>query len=90
MNDWRSISLLALPWKVCTVAVVVTASLLISIPHLTAATTQSFQTQIEADWAAQEKRLGREPEQPETISAALDRADKLLADLQTSSKRNLL
>jgi hypothetical protein len=66
------------------------ASLLISISHLPAATMPSYQTQIESDWAAQEKRLGREREQPETIRAALDRADKLLTDLQTSSKRDLL
>jgi len=72
------------------VVIVFTVWLLISISHLAAATTQSFQTQIEADWAAQEKRLGRKPEQPEAIRAALDRADKLLADLRASSKRTSL
>ncbi len=73
-----------------TKSIAFTVLLLISIQHLTGATTESFQAQIEADWSAQEKRLGRKPEQPEAIRAALDRAEKLLTNLQPSSKQNLL
>jgi hypothetical protein len=36
---------------------------------------------VEADWAAQERRLGRTPESPEAIRAALQRAGDLLDDL---------
>ena len=36
---------------------------------------------VEADWAAQERRLGRTPDSPEAIRAALDRAGDLLDDL---------
>lgn len=35
---------------------------------------------VEADWAAQEKRLGRAPEQPQALREALHRADRLAAD----------
>ncbi len=35
---------------------------------------------VEADWAAQEKRLGRAPEQPQALQAALRRADLLAGD----------
>jgi hypothetical protein len=89
MSDRRLIPLPGLPWPIRGAMVAFTVSVLLSISHLTIATAQSFQTQIEADWAAQEKRLGRSPEQPEAIRAVLERAGKLLADLQTSSKRNL-
>ena len=42
-----------------------------------------YRSLVEADWAAQEKRLGRAPEQPAAIRAALLRAGQLLADLRT-------
>ncbi len=42
----------------------------------------AFRALIEADWTAQERRLGREPEQPETVRAVLARAEQLLADLR--------
>jgi hypothetical protein len=34
---------------------------------------------VEADWAAQESRFGRKADQPESIAAAIKRADQLLA-----------
>lgn len=37
---------------------------------------------VEADWTAQEKRLGRAPDQPEALRQALRRADQLAADLR--------
>ncbi len=36
-----------------------------------------YRRAIEADWARQEKRLGRTPTQPEAIKAALERAQKI-------------
>ncbi|MBM4016761.1 MAG: hypothetical protein FJ288_00285 [Planctomycetes bacterium] len=36
---------------------------------------------VEADWAAQESRLGRTPESPDAVRAALKRAGALVADL---------
>ena len=38
---------------------------------------------VEADWAAQEQRLGRDPASPEALGDALRRAGLLLADLPT-------
>lgn len=38
---------------------------------------------VEADWSAQEQRLGRNPEEPEAIRRAFERSDRLLADLRT-------
>ena len=40
-----------------------------------------FRTAVEADWDAQEKRLGREVSSPEAIGAVLFSAERLLADL---------
>lgn len=40
-----------------------------------------FQAAIEADWAAQEKRLGRSASSPEAIGAVLRAAERLLANL---------
>lgn len=37
---------------------------------------------VEADWTAQEKRLGRAPDQPAALRQALRRADQLAADLR--------
>ena len=45
-----------------------------------AASTEAYKTAIEADWSAQEKRLGREAGQSETIRTALERAGKLLTN----------
>ena len=42
---------------------------------------QSLEAMVEAEWAAQEAARGRAPESPEAIRDALDRADRLLADL---------
>jgi cytochrome c553 len=42
---------------------------------------QALRAMIEADWAAQERRLGRRPDSPEAIRNALARAGKLLDDL---------
>ncbi len=66
------------------------AVLLLAIPFRTSAATNSFRENVEADWVAQEKRLGRAPENVTAIRAALERADKLIANLATSSKRNSL
>lgn len=44
--------------------------------------TQEFRAQVEADWTAQERRLGREPATPQTIASALDRAHRLLVSLE--------
>ena len=41
----------------------------------------AFRPCIEADWAAQEQRLGRTPQAPQAGRDALQRADRLLADL---------
>lgn len=49
----------------------------------TARLTGDYRALVEADWAAQEKRLGRVPEQPAALGAALDRAGRLLIDLHT-------
>jgi hypothetical protein len=46
----------------------------------------SFQAMIEADWAAQEQRQGRQPHAPGAIRDALSRADRLLDDLLRASK----
>jgi hypothetical protein len=43
----------------------------------------AYRPTIEADWAAQEKRLGREAGSPEAIRAALLHAARLLEDLRT-------
>ena len=42
---------------------------------------ESLETLVEADWQAQEKRLGREPGSPEALLDALTRSERLLADL---------
>jgi hypothetical protein len=42
----------------------------------------SLARQIEADWAAQERRWGRTPDSPQAVRAALQRAERLLADLE--------
>jgi len=43
----------------------------------------AFRSAIEADWTAQETRLGRRPDQPAAARAALERAERLLANLET-------
>ncbi len=43
----------------------------------------AYRSAIETDWAAQEKRLGREPAEAGSIRARLDHAARLLADLRT-------
>ena len=40
-----------------------------------------FRATIEADWAAQEKRLGRTPSSPQAITKAIHASECLLADL---------
>jgi hypothetical protein len=40
-----------------------------------------YRATVEADWARQETRLGRTPEAPAALAAALERTEKLLADL---------
>ena len=90
MSDPQLSSLSELPRPTCGVPLALTVILLVSVSHVTAAITGSFQTQIEGDWAAQERRLGRIAEQPEAIRAVLDRAEKLLTDLQASSTRTAL
>jgi len=67
---------------------IVTIALLVLAVSLSAAT-NPFQSTIEADWAAQEKRLGRRPEQVESIRAALERSEKLLRNIPQTSKRNV-
>ncbi len=46
-----------------------------------AARSDCFRASVEADWAAQERRLGRTPGSEESIRAALVRGEKLLAKL---------
>jgi len=45
----------------------------------------AYRPTIEADWADQEKRLGREAGSPDAIRAALQHAARLLEDLRTLS-----
>ena len=42
---------------------------------------ETFRKSVEADWARQERRLGRVLNDPAAIHAALDRGERLLADL---------
>jgi hypothetical protein len=44
---------------------------------------------VEADWAAQESRLGRTPDDPTAIRDAFSRAERLLADLRRSTTVDL-
>lgn len=64
----------------------VTAALLAPVADvaLSAANTDgaNLQAMVEADWTAQEKRLGRTPQTPEAIRDVLARADGLLEDLR--------
>ncbi len=46
---------------------------------------EALQPMVEADWAAQERRRGRSPSEPEAIRAALERASRLLEDLREMS-----
>lgn len=46
-----------------------------------------FRAQIEADWAAQEQRLNRKPEDLAAIRAALERQDKLISNLGSPPER---
>ena len=57
------------------------AAALLALLLPTAAGGASLQEALQADWSAQERRLGRAPESPEAIRDALDRAGKLLDDL---------
>jgi len=57
------------------------ASVTFPLTALTA-TEAGLQQQVEADWRAQEQRLGREPGQAAAIRAALERGRKLLASLR--------
>jgi septal ring factor EnvC (AmiA/AmiB activator) len=41
----------------------------------------SLARQVEADWAAQERRWKRTPDSPQAVRAALQRGERLLADL---------
>jgi len=51
------------------------------LPVLKANPSDDFRATIEADWDAQEKRLGRDVSSPKAIGAVLFAADRLLADL---------
>jgi len=42
----------------------------------------ALQLMVQADWALQERRLGRSPQSPAAIRQALRRANLLLADLR--------
>ena len=44
--------------------------------------TRAYRDQVEADWFRQEARAGRVPESPETLTAALVRAERLLDALE--------
>jgi hypothetical protein len=44
-----------------------------------------YRAMVEADWAAQEQRLGRTPGSPEATQAALHHAARLLEDLRAST-----
>ena len=57
------------------------ASVTLPLTALTA-TEAELRPQVEADWRAQEQRLGREPGQAAAIRAALERGRKLLASLR--------
>jgi len=46
-----------------------------------AADAAAFRAMVEADWAAQEKRLARSPDQPQAVRIAMKRAERLLGDL---------
>jgi len=49
---------------------------------MTAATADDLQVMVEADWTAQERRLGRTPDSPEAIRDVLKRAERLRDDLR--------
>ena len=55
---------------------------LVLTPFPAPAAQEGFRAAIEADWAAQEKRLGRTPDQPAALEAARARAEKLLREFQ--------
>jgi hypothetical protein len=46
---------------------------------------EAMQTMVRTDWQAQEKRLGRTPQSPAAIHAALKRASLLLEDLRKTT-----
>jgi len=46
-----------------------------------AAPDKALRAAVEADWSAQEKRLGRDPQSPDAIRQALQRAQRLLESL---------
>jgi len=70
------------------VAALILPSLLANY-HLAAASGEghdpALSDRIEADWAAQERRLQRTPDSPESVRGALQRAERLLADLRRAS-----
>ena len=51
----------------------------------TAGPDDSLAQQVEADWTAQENRWNRAPDSPQAIRAALQRGERLLADLERTS-----
>ena len=57
--------------------------LTVSPGDLRAAASLDFRTQVEADWARQETRLGRAADSPEALRAAVKRARQLLASETT-------
>jgi len=70
------------------VAALILPSLLANY-HLAAASNErhdlALSDLIEADWAAQERRLQRTPDAPESVRGALQRGERLLADLRRAS-----
>jgi len=59
------------------------SSVLAATPSV--ASDASLSRQVEADWAAQERRLQRTPDSPESVRGALQRGERLLAELQRAS-----
>ncbi len=73
-NEWWALSMAAL----ALVAALVPAT----AGEQVDADADSFDAVVQADWQMQEKRLGRSPQSPEAIRAAVQRAEMLMDDLR--------
>jgi len=71
-----------MPWACIVGAAALGLAAQTGVPAEPAADTADLQAMVEADWAAQEARLGRAAGSPEGIRAALKRARLLLDDLR--------
>ena len=70
-------------------AITILTILVTFLPALKANPSDNFRATVEADWDAQEKRLGRDISSPKAIGAILFAAERLLADLSRKSDASL-